>query len=213
MGDDAVATIEESSEDTSSCISVQINEQQISVDEPEWQTVHPNNTHKQNKKRMTVKSRKELKALQRSEESAKAFAIAQSAIAEVATSFLRTMETESDELHDELMKETVHCGLDGVTTKGRSVEELITRWFEYEDKIKQDFDLLESIASGYEGSDLHDCIRQGKNVMNARAEGAFYQLTALGERCRRHRECEAQETERLRQERPKVSNKGVEVQG
>ena len=56
--DDAVATIEESSEDTSSYISVQINEQQISVDEPEWQTIQPNNTHKNNKKRMTVKTRK-----------------------------------------------------------------------------------------------------------------------------------------------------------
>ena len=126
---------------------------------------------------MTVKNRKELKALQRSDESAKAFAIAQSAIAEVATSFLRNMETESDEFHDELMNETVHCGLDGVTTTGRSVEELITRWFEYEDKMKQDFDLLDNIVSAYEGSDLHDCIRQGKNAMNARADSAFYKLT------------------------------------
>ena len=54
--------------------------------------------------------------------------------------------------------------------------------------MKQDFDLLENIASAYEGRDLHDCIRQVKNVMNARAEGAFYQLTALGEQCRRYRE-------------------------
>ena len=174
LGDDAVATIEESSEDTSSYISVQINEQQTSVDEPEWQTVQPNNTHKNNKKRMTVKNRKELKALQRSEESAKAFAIAQSAVAEVATSFLRNMETESDEFHDELMNETVHCGLDGVTTKGRSVEELITRWFEYEDKMKQDYDLLDNIVSAYEGSDLHDRIVEGKIEMTARVESVFH---------------------------------------
>ena len=101
-----VATIEESSDDTLSYVSVHINENKSSMDEPEWQTVQPNIRHK---KRMSTKERNDLKIVQRSERSATEFAEGQSTVAEVAESFLRNLETENDEFHDAFIKEIVYC--------------------------------------------------------------------------------------------------------
>ena len=83
-----VARVEESSDDTSSYVSVHINEDKSSMDEPELQTVQPNI---RSKKRMSAKERKDLKNVQRSERSATEFAEGQNTVAEVAESFLRNL--------------------------------------------------------------------------------------------------------------------------
>ena len=83
-----VATIEESSDDTLSYVSVHINEDKSSLDEPEWQRVQPNFRHK---KRMSIKERKDLNIVRRSEKSATEFAEGQNTVAEMAESFLRNL--------------------------------------------------------------------------------------------------------------------------
>ena len=92
---------------------------------------------------MSIKERKDLKIVRRSERSATEFAEGQSTVAEVAESFLRNLETDYDEFHDAFIKEIVCCGIDGVLAKGRTVEELITVWWEAQDKRKQDVDFLD----------------------------------------------------------------------
>ena len=114
-----VARVEESSDDTSSYVSVHINEDKSSMDEPEWQTVQPNITHK---KRMSAKERKDLKNVQRSERSATEFAEGQNTVAEVAESFLRNLWTENDDLNNDFTDEVVYFTPDGVSAKERTME-------------------------------------------------------------------------------------------
>ena len=163
---------------------------------------------------MSAKERKDLNNVQRSERSAIEFAEGQSTVAEVAESFLRNLETEYDDFHDAFIKGVVYCCIDGVSAKGRTVEELITVWNEAQDKRRQDFDVLDEIASQYRGSDLEDWIRQGNIVKQQRADDVFYKFADLAERVRNNREREIREAEQLmkqRQESPDVSDKGVEV--
>ena len=207
-----VASVEESSDDTSSYVSVHINDDKSSMDEPEWQTVQPNIKHK---KRMSAKERKDLKNVQRSERSATEFAEGQNTVAEVAESFLRNLWTENDELNDDFTDEVVYFNPDGVSAKGRTMEELITAWTEAQDKRKQEIDVLDEIASQYRGSGrVEDLIRQGKISMQQRSDATFHRIVDLATRVRNTREhqmLEAEQLMRQRQESPELSNQKDEV--
>ena len=96
--------IEESIEDSSSYVSVQVNDEG-SVDEVEWQTIQPKNAHKKNKKRFSAKQRRNVKAVQRAEKSATDFAIVQSTVTEVAEGFLRNMEIENGAVNEGFAQE------------------------------------------------------------------------------------------------------------
>ena len=108
----------------------------------------------------------------------------------------------------------MNSNFDGVSAKGRIVEELFTVWTEAQDKRKQEFDVLDEIASQYQGSDLEDLIRKGKTVMEQRTDILFYLLADAAHRIRDLREREIREAEQLtkqRQESPDVSDKRVEA--
>ena len=132
----------------------------------------------------------------------------------MAESFLRNLETENDDLNDDFTNEVVYVNPDGVSAKGRTVEELITVWTEAQDKREQEFDVLDEIASQYRGSDLEDWIRQGKIVMQQRSDATFHRIVDLAVRVRNTRERRILEAEQLmkqRQESPELSNKKDEV--
>ena len=206
-----VASVEESSDDTSSYVSVHINDDKSSMDEPEWQTVQPNIRPK---KRMSAKERKDLKNVQRSERSAIEFAEGQNTVAEVAESFLRNLLTENDKF-DDFTDEVVYFNPDGVAAKGRTMEELIAAWTEFQDKRKQEIDVLDEIASQYRGSGrVEDLIRQGNHSMQQRSDATFHRIVDLATRVRNARQrqiLEAEQLMRQRQESPELSNQKDEV--
>ena len=58
----------------------------------------------------------------------------QNTVAEVAESFLRNVWIENDELNDDFTHEVVYFNPDGVSAKGRTMEELITAWAEAQER-------------------------------------------------------------------------------
>ena len=108
----------------------------------------------------------------------------------------------------------MNSNCDGVSAKGRTVEELITVWTEAQDKRKQEMDVLDEIASQYGGSGLEDLIKQGKFAMQQRSDATFHRIVDLATRVRNARQrqiLEAEQLMRQRQESPEVSNQKDEV--